>query len=155
MPRFSLKRPDASPPAGSGPHFSPRGIRPMLCRRKNSPGFTLIEVLIAMAVLAIALVGFFTLFSQTVALESAARFETMAPMLAQAAMAEVVAGRAGTGGDFPDYPGYAWNLSITDVAPGVLGRDAVEGLKQVDVTVTLNNGERTYALRAYDRLSSK
>jgi Tfp pilus assembly protein PilV len=113
------------------------------------------EVLIAMAVLAIALAGFFSLFSQTVALESAARFETMAPLLAQAAMAEVVAGGAGTGGDFPDCPGYTWNLSITDVVPGVLGGDAVEGLKQVDVKVVLNGGDRSYSLRAYEWLASR
>ncbi|MFZ5563704.1 MAG: type IV pilus modification PilV family protein [Thermodesulfobacteriota bacterium] len=124
-------------------------------RNIKKPGFTLMEVLIAMAVLAIALTGFFSLFSQTVAVEEVARFNTVAPMLAQKIMAEAVAGRAGTGGDFPDHPGYAWGLSISDVAPGALGGDAVEGLKQMDVKVTLNNGERAYSLRAYDWLASR
>jgi len=113
------------------------------------------EVLIAMAILAIAMVGFFSLFSQTVTVEEAARFNTVAPMLAQAAMAEVVSGRAGTGGAFPDHPGYRWDFSITEAVPDVLSSDAVEGLAQVNVTVMLNNGDRTYTLRAYDWLSSE
>lgn len=155
MSRFNLKIPDTQGLTRFCPRFFPRERLRMRCRRNRGTGFTLMEVLIAMAILAIAMVGFFSLFSQTVAVENATRFNTIAPMLAQAAMAEVVAGRAGTGGDFPDYPGYSWNLSITDVVPGVLGSDAVEGLKQVDVMVTLNSGERTYALRDYDWLSSR
>lgn len=78
-------------------------------------GFTLLEVMIAMAVLAISLVAVFQMHSQSVAMEGRARFETTAALLAQSKMAEVESMKPeelGSGsGDFgDDFPGYIWSL---------------------------------------------
>ncbi|OQX63860.1 MAG: hypothetical protein B5M56_01600 [Desulfococcus sp. 4484_241] len=123
---------------------------------QNRSGFTLMEVLVAMAVMAIALIGFFTLFSQTVALEESAKFNTIAPMLAQEKMAQLRSGvfgdSYGLSGESLAYPGYSWSISVEDVADNILSGDATEGLKKVDVTVALNGGERSYSLRSYEWL---
>ena len=54
----------------------------------NSFGFTLLEVMVALAVMAIVLVSVYRMHSQSLTMNTAARFYTLAPMLAQGKMAE-------------------------------------------------------------------
>ena len=56
--------------------------------RENS-GFTLLEVMIAMAIIAIALVAVFGSQSQSLSLANEAKFSTTAALLAQSKMAEI------------------------------------------------------------------
>jgi len=73
-------------------------------------GFTLLEVMIAMAILAITLVVVFQSQSQSISMAGQARFETTAALLAQDKMAEIEAAdpeniasdTGGFGDDFPD-----------------------------------------------------
>jgi len=118
-------------------------------------GFTLLEVLIAMAIMAIVLVSVFRLHSQTLSMTTANRFYTQAPLLAQSKMAQLEAVSSGVvsgdSGDFGDkFPGYAWSVSTEDVSSEVLGEAAAD-LKRIDVTVTLNEYE--YTLRSYRMMS--
>jgi prepilin-type N-terminal cleavage/methylation domain-containing protein len=48
-----------------------------------SSGFTLLEVMVAMAIMAIVLVSVYRMHSQTLTMNMAARFYTQAPMVAQ------------------------------------------------------------------------
>lgn len=87
--------------------------------RKKFKGFTLLEVMIAMAILAIALVAVFQLQAQSIAMSSESRFMTTASLLAQSKLADIEAGRTlgnqSQKGDFaPDYPEYGWTLQVTD-----------------------------------------
>lgn len=82
-------------------------------------GFTLLEIMIAMAVLAISLVAVFQSQSQSISMISRSRFETTAPLLAQAKMAELEAAGAddliSESGDFgEDYPDYSWEVQVED-----------------------------------------
>lgn len=82
-------------------------------------GFTLLEVLVAMAILTIALTSIFKLHGQTMVMSGKARFLTLAPQLAQAKLAEIEGQPfedIGDGsGDFgKDHPNYQWKLSIED-----------------------------------------
>ncbi len=121
--------------------------------QQTDSGFTLLEVLIAMAIMAIVLVSVFRLHSQTLSMTTANRFYTQAPMLAQSKMAQLGATSSevvsGDSGDFGDkFPGYSWSVSTEDVSSEALG-EVGEDLKRIDVTVTLNENEYEYTIRAY------
>jgi len=100
--------------------------------RKKINGFTLMEVMIAMAILAIALVAVFQSQSQSISMATDSRFLTTAALLAQSKMAEVEAAPSldinVKDGDFgQDYPDYSWHLQIDDTQ--------LAQFKKIEVTV--------------------
>jgi general secretion pathway protein I len=115
-------------------------------------GFTLIEIMMAIAVVAIAFVSFYRLFSQAVTADGVSRFYTVAPLLAQQKMADIRRGEGSAGydgsGSFENYPGYSWQVRTLDVTAQSLGA-AVSDMKQVDITISLNDDARRFSLRAY------
>jgi general secretion pathway protein I len=116
-------------------------------------GFTLIEVMVAISIIAIVLVSVYKLHAQTISMNSEVRFYATAPKLAQQKMAEIESksrkdlsdDSGGFGDEFPDYK---WNVAIDDVMSKTLGNVA-DDLKRIDITVSFNNDEYTYDLRAY------
>lgn len=121
--------------------------------RHPATGFTLLEVLIAMAIMAIVLVSVYRLQSQTLTMTTANRFYTQAPMLAQSKLAQLEANPsetiAGESGDFGEkFPGYHWSVATGDVSAEALGETAGD-LKRIDLTVTLNENEYVYSVRTY------
>ena len=116
-------------------------------------GFTLLEVMVALAVMSIVLVSVYRMHSQSLAMNTAARFYTQAPMLAQSKMVEVETLSSSAfpedSGDFGEqFPGYGWKASITDITSEVLG-EVAEDLKRIDITVSLHEDQFVYTLRAY------
>lgn len=117
----------------------------------HNRGFTLLEVMIAVALIAIALVTLLGSQSQSVFFANSAKFETMAALLAQSKMSEITIQAADSlssdSGDFgEDYPGYAWEATVSDVS--IEGLDAISDyLKQIDLAVTW--GALSYNLRLY------
>jgi len=111
--------------------------------RPAAGGFTLLEVMIAMAILAIALVAAFQSQSQSISMSGQARFLTTASLLAQGKMAELEALKlenvVSDSGDFgEDYPDYAWQVDVADTEQ--------ESLKKIKLTV---RNERLVANNAY------
>ncbi|MGD9194083.1 MAG: type II secretion system minor pseudopilin GspI [Desulfobacterales bacterium] len=124
-----------------------------LAKKEHHSGFTLLEVMVALAIMAIVLVSVYRMHSQTLAMNTSNRFYTLAPLLAQSKLAELEANTsaifAGDSGNFEDqYPGYSWNISTEDVSAEALGEIARD-LKKIDVTVMLNDGEYVYSFRTY------
>ena len=118
-----------------------------------SYGFTLLEVMIALAVMSIVLVSVYRMHSQSLAMNTAARFYTQAPMLAQSKMVEIEALSSSAfpadSGEFgEEFPGYSWKASIADVASEILGEVAAD-LKRIDITVSYNDDQFSYSLRTY------
>jgi general secretion pathway protein I len=100
--------------------------------QNKANGFTLMEVMIAMAILAIALVAVFQLQSQSISMSTESRFMTTAALLAQSKMVEVEAGSSLVNhkddGDFgPDYSQYTWHLEVGDTQ--------LSQFKKIEVTV--------------------
>ena len=119
----------------------------------SSNAFTLLEVMVAMAIMAIVLVSVYRMHSQTLAMNTANRFYTQAPMLAQSKLAQLESGAseiiAGDSGDFGDkFPGYSWNVSVEEVAIEALG-EVANDFKRIDLTVSFNGNEYVYSVRTY------
>ena len=119
---------------------------------RKAAGFTLIEILVALALLAIVFMAVFRLFSQTITMDATTRFYTTAPLLAQKIMAETVAlptaRRYDNSGDFENYPGYQWQSTVTEAAPGLFD-SSVGNLQRVEVTVTWSGNNQRFSLRRY------
>ena len=122
--------------------------------RNNPKGFTLLEVMIAVAVLTIALAAILGLQSRSLTLASESRFQTTAALLAQGKMAEVAVAGMGDltsdSGNFGDvFSGYAWRLSVQNT--DLPGLEKMKGrLKRIDLEVTCGEGEIfQYDLRLY------
>jgi len=121
--------------------------------RENS-GFTLLEVMIAMAIIAIALVAVFGSQSQSLSLANEAKFSTTAALLAQSKMAEIetlnpkdlVSGSGDFGEDFPDYH---WDLYVSDIELAGAG-EVSEHLKQMNLSLSYGeHGQYEYRLKLY------
>ena len=117
-------------------------------------GFTLLEVMIAVAVIAIAFVAVLGAQSRGLTLTDESRFNTTAALLAQSKMAEIQASGVNAtlsrSGDFGEaFPEYTWELSTERVTFEGVG-DAADRLRQIDLMVTY--GERSryqYHVRFY------
>lgn len=97
-------------------------------RTHKVSGFTLLEVMIATAIIAIALVAALGSQSQSVSLANEAKFSTTVAFLAQKKMAELEAEdleelRSDTGDFGEDFPGYRWESEVDDAT--------LEGLEKV------------------------
>ncbi|MEE8399370.1 MAG: prepilin-type N-terminal cleavage/methylation domain-containing protein [Desulfobacterales bacterium] len=119
----------------------------------SDSGFTLLEVLISISIIAIALLAANRLQSQTFSMANFGQFYTTAPLLAQYTMAELQAKPieelADDAGDFgEDHPGYSWKATIQDVESEILG-DTAKDLKQVDVTIVFDGDDSTFSIRQY------
>ncbi len=116
-------------------------------------GFTLLEIMVAVSIIAIVLASIYKMQAQTISMNYEARFYATAPLLAQFKMTEQetksledLTGDSGNFGD--DFPGYRWSMAVDDVESEALGNTAKD-LKKIDVTIFLNNDEFTYSLRTY------
>mgnify|MGYP001078653371 CR=1 FL=1 len=111
---------------------------PFAKRHASRKGFTLLEVMIAMAILATVLVTVFHSQSQSIAMANESRALTTLALLAQSRMAEIE-GRQDlstgqTTGNFgDDFPDYTWTANISQPqGPGSTY------LRKIEITVVHN-----------------
>lgn len=116
-------------------------------------GFTLLEVMVALSMIAVVLTALFRMQSQSVLMTNRAKFYTIAPLLAEEKMADIDTGKASDrnmegAGDFgSEFPGYTWRYTIAAVTSETLG-EVAKRIKRIDVTITFNE-EENYSLRSY------
>ena len=108
-------------------------------------GFTLLEVMIATAIIAIALVAALGSQSQSVSLANEAKFTTTVAFLAQKKMAELeaedVKDLSSDSGDFgEDFPGYHWESEV-DAATLEGSEKISEHVKKIALTVYWAEGD--------------
>lgn len=117
-------------------------------------GFTLLEVMIALAILAIALTSLFGSQSSSVALATETRFNIQAPLLAQLQLArfhsteEVYA----DSGDFDDeFPGFQWKLTVEDALfpESELLQTLDSKLQHLTLVVSWGDEQYSYQLDSY------
>jgi len=120
-------------------------------------GFTLLEVMVALGIMAIVLTGVYRLQAQTLTMSMETRFYTQAPLLARSALTryEENARReqrplTSDQGDFGrEFPGYSWKIQVDESPSETLGVDISRDLKRIQVQVLSNQGQLVYALRTY------
>ncbi|GAB4344642.1 MAG: hypothetical protein Kow0089_21280 [Desulfobulbaceae bacterium] len=104
-------------------------------------GFTLLEVMIAVSIIAVAFVTLIGSQSQSVSIAAQTRFAITSALLAQQKMTEIEATDFGSvfseQGDFGDeYPGYSWQTEVITLGESETGIEgSADMLKAVDVTV--------------------
>jgi len=120
---------------------------------KNA-GFTLLEVMIAMAILAIGLTSLFGSQSSSVALATETRFNVHAPLLARLQLStlqleeEIFADN----GDFGDeFPGFKWEIQAEDAIfqDSELLEELGDTLQHLILTVTWGDDLFSYQLDSY------
>ena len=115
-------------------------------------GFTLLEVMIAVALLAIALTTLLGSQSQSMFAAERADFSSQAALLARLKMTEIIAEGetlSESGGDFGDsFPGYGWKVETTPVEVGETETLAgLSGLlRRIELTVHDEQERRTFSL---------
>ena len=130
----------------------PSTHRPFLVSRK---GFTLLEVMVAIAILAISLTALFGSQAQSLSLADETQFNIQAAALAKAKLSEYESGLAtpeNADGDFGEnFPGYAWKVEVQEADLQILASlaDLEKPLQRVDLTVTRDDGRLAMALRCY------
>ena len=121
----------------------------------NSSAFTLLEVMIAIAILAITLATLYGSQARSLSYATEARFNFVAPELATAKLAELQSGvrnLINDSGDFgEDFPGYTWSLEINDATFDNIESlaDLNEPLQQINLAVKRDGVPYNYSLRYY------
>jgi general secretion pathway protein I len=118
-------------------------------------GFTLLEVMIAISLLAISLTTLFGSQSQSVSLGSTTKFNTQAPFLAQQKLAEYTRTPdrpTSDSGDFGDkFPGYQWKIEAEDAnleASKILSK-LEDTFQRVTLTVSWGDSHYVYQVQSY------
>ena len=133
----------------------------MATRNATDSGFTLLEVLVAVAIVGIALVGLLRLHLLSLDATLAAQDLTTAVLLAEGKMATFLAQSPREGkdeGQFdgPDLERFSWTTSVVDYAIDLGeqsdGRDESIGIRHVTVSVHWREGSRnrSYSLETYE-----
>ncbi len=111
------------------------------CKQSMTAGFTLLEVMVAVAVIAISFVTLLGAQSQSVVIATTARFNVKASFLAQLKLTEInmidYNELTSEEGDFgEEFAGFLWSVDVAELTEDDVGiKGANEMLKQVDLTV--------------------
>jgi general secretion pathway protein I len=119
----------------------------------GNKGFTLLEILSAIAILAIVLTALFRLHLQTLDMGTDARFYATAPLLAQEKIAQIEAAggqQARTdSGDFgEEFPRYRWQTDVAETE-SLAFEKAAALLRRIEVKIIDQQDQRTFTLRTY------
>jgi general secretion pathway protein I len=122
----------------------------------NETGFTLLEVIVSVAIIAVLFVSIFRLQSGTINLAAAGKFNIVAPLLAEKVMVQVerdLADWSETSGDFGDeYPGYQWECEISDAAfdrIDFIDAENLKRFKEIRITVHSSSGKRSLEITSW------
>ena len=118
-------------------------------------GFTLLEVMIAVAILAIAFVAILGSQAKSLSRVTEAEFHTRASILASGKLAEMKSGQLAaidTTGDFgAEFPGYSWRLEVRDIESATVRIPAViiNSMQCLLLTVAWGETNFVYTLVSY------
>ena len=117
-------------------HIDPAVVSP----RYRPNGFTLMEVMVALAVVAIALMAVYRMHTQTLFMDASGRADTVATMLARQKLADIDSDSESEllddSGEFTDaHAGYGWRIQTEDVSSDLIKEDGPQ-LKRITLTIS-------------------
>ena len=123
---------------------------------RSERAFTLLEVMVAVAIIALALVTLFGSQSRSLSYATEAQFNIVAPMLASLKLAEVERGVVSISddeGDFgEEFSKYSWKLEVEDADLELAAPEEMkEPLQKIAVTVVWSGSPFSYTLTSYGR----
>jgi len=131
--------------------------------KKGSKGFTLLEIMVAIAIIAIAFTGILKLHAQTVAMNIASNFYAKAPLLAQKIISEWEIGMATDKTDLnltdslEEFSGFTFEINHEPLASDSIypeNMDANDSIvAQIVCTILYNQGEYHYTTSALSFIS--
>lgn len=117
-------------------------------RWQQEAAFTLLEVMVAVAVIAMSFVALLSSQSQSLGVAGLARFETVASLLAKQKLAELEAGgfdnlNSSSGEFADDFGDYHWQAEVKELAEDETGIKGSNGmLKLIELTVSRDEKEK-------------
>ncbi|SEM51929.1 general secretion pathway protein I [Syntrophus gentianae] len=130
-----------------------KAVQPMKNNERNQGGFTLIEIMIALTVLALVVAAVAQALAQSLALAHRIKEETTLSLLAQSKMAEIESAKemplSDRGNFTGDYSQYAWQVTVSEIDFATL--------QKVEVTVrnTLSDKSAGYCLSSFQYRDEK
>ena len=122
----------------------------------SNKGFTLLEVMISVAIIALIFVSLFRMQSSTIMLAEAGKFNTIAPILAKQILVRVeqdIENWSDPNGDFGEnYPGMKWACEISDVFLenlDFIGEENQDRFKKIDIKILASSGSNSYEISAW------
>ncbi len=122
----------------------------------NERGFTLLEVMISVSIIALILTSLFKMQSGTIRLATAGKFNSIAPALAQQLLARMerdLADWSESEGDFGEnFPGIKWRCEISDSffdEIDFIDEENAKQFKKIDIEITDRSGQRTYKVSTW------
>jgi general secretion pathway protein I len=122
----------------------------------NEKGFTLLEVMLSVSIIALIMVSLFRLQSGSIALASANKFNQLAPILAKQLMAKIgqdFEGWSQTEGDFGDeHPGIVWTSQISDAEFDnieFISQENLEKFKKIHLEIKDKSSGRSFKMTGW------
>ena len=124
--------------------------------KADQEGFTLLEVMVAVAIIAIAFTSVLKLHTQTLTMNIASNFYAKAPLLAQKIISEWEAGMVMEGfaenlDSLEAFPGFTFEINHEAVISDVLYPENMEKgdsiLFEIACTILYNHGEYRYTVK--------
>lgn len=123
---------------------------------RKEQGFTLMEILVSMAIIAIVIVSLFRMQSGTLDLAAVNRFHNTAPFLAKKQLILLESdldGKETDQGEFdPPFDGYQWRYRVSETtldADEDLPETDVGVLKKIELEITRKSTSRSYRIRTF------
>jgi general secretion pathway protein I len=111
-------------------------------------GFTLLEVMISVSIIAVIFISLFRLQTQSISLAETGRFNTLAPILTGQLLVRIekdISTWSEVQGDFgKDYPGFRWTCEIVDFPTRELDfirKESKHHLKKITLSIVGSSGQ--------------
>ncbi|SMC47229.1 general secretion pathway protein I [Desulfocicer vacuolatum DSM 3385] len=109
-------------------------------------GFTLLEIMVSISIIAIVLVSLFQMHAATIVLAEKVKFNAVATALAQKKITEIsmdMEDTGNTGGDFGDeFPGYSWECRMGEMSvfdENIISEKQAEHMKRIELSIFLGD----------------